>query len=364
MLLTLATFFFVLGVLVLVHEFGHFLAAKRLGIKVEEFGVGFPPRIWGKKIGETLYSINLLPIGGFVRLFGEDEAEASAKFVSEPGFEKKRAFFAKTPLERSSVLIAGVVMNFLLGWLIISFLFTQGVMTPTDKVHIDEVEKGSPADIAGLLPKDVISEIKSLDGSQVFQIKSSKQLVETTDKFRGREIILAVEREGTFLDLPITPREKTSAIEGAMGVVVSNFEEKVSPPHLAPFLGLKEAFNMSKQLILGIADMVIKLVTFRGVNRDIAGPVGIAELTGQAVKFGKLAVLELMGLLSLNLAIINLLPIPALDGGRLLFVALEGLTKKKVKPAVEKYMHQIGLLLLLTLLVFATINDILRLLGR
>lgn len=359
MFLTILAIVIIFGVSILIHEFGHFLAAKKIGVKVEEFGVGIPPRLYGKKIGETIYSINALPLGGFVRLFGEEEGQGE----KPAGKDLKRAFFAKTTGQRAFVLLAGVFMNFLLGWLVISFLFTQGVQVPTKRVHVEEVEKGSPAQIAGLQKNDVILDITDQNG-KVYKITSADGLVKTTDQYRGKEITLTVERNSQNLKKTITPRLKNGKNEGAMGVTISNYEERKYPFYKAPYLGLIESANLSKQLITGVIQIFYRIFTFQGVSKDVAGPIGIAQLTGQAVQFGIKAVLELMALLSLNLAIVNVLPLPPLDGGRLLFVVIEGVTKRKVRKSWERNIVQVGLVILLILLVLASVNDVMRLMGK
>jgi len=383
MLVTLLVFLLILSVLVMIHELGHFVVAKKLGILVEEFGFGLPPRIWGKKIGETTYSINWLPIGGFVKLYGEDQEESGTKdkkslqFAVRSSQLEKRAFYSRPVWQRILVLVAGVVMNFLLGIVIISYLFTQGVMVPTDRVHVEKIVSGSPADTAGLLEKDVIIKLKvksekfqpqadrPLDEKiEEVEIKSSDDLINTTKEHLGEEIILIVERNGKELEFILTPRKDYPPDEGPMGVTISTYEEKRYSIWQAPIQGTKEALILSWELVKGIGITLWKLVSFQPVSKDVAGPIGIAQITGEAVKFGNNAVLELLGLLSLNLAIVNILPFPALDGGRLLFVLIEGATGRRLKATWERYVHQIGMAILLALILLVTINDLIRIFGK
>lgn len=359
MLLTFLTFLATLSVLVLVHELGHFIAAKKLGIKVEEFGFGLPPRILGKRKGETIYSLNWLPIGGFVKLYGEEREEEKTK-------DANRAFYARPVWQRTVVLLAGVVMNFLFGIFIVSFLFTQGVMVSVDRVHIEKVIAGSPAEAAGLREKDVIKKLKTLKKLKIeeIEIKKGEQLTKFTKEHLGEEIILTIVRDGKEQEIAIIPRKDYPADQGPMGIVITNFEEKKYSLLQAPILGTKEAFILSWELTKGIGKTLWKLISLQPVSKDVAGPIGIAQLTGQAVKFGKLAVLELLGLLSLNLAIVNILPFPALDGGRLLFVVIEGATGKKIRTRWERYIHQAGMVLLLALMVLVTLNDLIRIFSK
>lgn len=354
MIATILTFAIILIVLVVIHEAGHFFAAKIMGIKVEEFGFGLPPRAWGKKIGETIYSVNWLPIGGFVRLYGED-----ALHPEQVKKERSRAFFSKKPWQRSIVLTAGVTMNFLLGWFLISYLFTQGVLVPSDKVMVEAVDENSPAQEAGLIDGDEIVSLVGPDGSTTI-IDSSEDLINNTNKFLDQEVMLEVNRNGSMVDIALIPRSNPPEGQGAMGIVVSSLVEKKYSVTEAPIKGLAHVFEIIKLTASGIGSSIAKLVTLRGDEAEIAGPLGIGKLVGEARRFGFIALIELTAILSINLALINVLPFPALDGGRLAFVVFEGITGKKMKPQWETHLHQIGMIILLGLLLVVTINDILN----
>lgn len=372
MILTAIIFFVLLSVLVLIHEFGHFFTAKWFGIKVEEFGFGLPPRIWGKKVGETIYSINALPIGGFVRLYGEDQEEDSGKSDTTDPVLAKRAFYNRPLWQRAIVLTAGVSMNFLLALVILSFLFTRGVPVPSNRVHIEDVVADSPAQIGGLQKYDIILSINEKP------ITSSKSLVDTINMYLGQRVNVTVLRGANFeqpvqvnqcagcsrVSLAVVPRKESPAGQGPMGISISNYEIRAYSWYQAPVLGLKEAVTMSYELIKGLGTTLWRLVTFHNVSQDVAGPIGIAKVTGEARKYGFMAVLELMGLLSLNLAIMNILPFPALDGGRLFFVVFEALTGKKIRAEWERRAHQVGMIILLGLILVITINDFLKLFGK
>lgn len=370
MLLTAIVVVVIFSILIIIHELGHFLAAKKVGIKVEEFGFGLPPRIWGVKKGETIYSINWLPIGGFVRLYGEEGLEAgeskSNRHKTVDQKLSKRAFYNRPIWQRVVVITAGVAMNFLLGIIVISYLFTQGVMVPTDRVHIEKIISGSPAETVGLKEKDVIKQLTinnqpfdSAQGKQII-IKSGDQLTKTTKEHLGEKIILLISRNDQEFEVSIVPRKDYPKDQGPMGVVISNYEEKKYSLLEAPIKGTKETIYLSWELTKGISRTLWKLISFQPIPKDVAGPIGIAQLTGQAIKFGNRAVLELLGLLSLNLAIVNILPFPALDGGRLLFIAIEAVTGKRVKVNWERYIHQAGMIVLLALMILITVNDVVR----
>lgn len=361
MLVTIVIFLLILSLLVLIHEAGHFVAAKLFGIKVEEFGFGLPPRAFGKKFGETIYSINWLPIGGFVKLYGEDEAGSgtvSLKAQKKVSKDVNRAFFSRPAWQRATVIFAGVFMNFVLAVAIISFLFSVvGVPTPGNKVSIDTVVKNAPADKAGLKTGDLVEEINGT------KITSSTELVDITKQHLGQEITLKIKTtKGIEENIKITPRKTYPSNEGAMGITVSqNITNVKYPWYQAPFVGTKEVLRESYLILQGLVMIVGQLALHGSIPQDVAGPVGIAQLTGTVVSIGIYAVLSFISLLSINLAIINVLPIPALDGGRLLFIVIEAVTRKKVNPVIESYAHTIGMVLLLLLIALITIHDLWRL---
>lgn len=354
--MSILIFFIILVILVLIHELGHFIAAKKNGVLVEEFGFGFPPRLFSIKRGETLYSINLFPIGGFVKLFGEEYQELKNKKQSKNVPGKERAFAYKKPWQKALILLGGVTGNFLLGWILISFLFTQGVPTPVNKVIVESVQVNSPASTSGIKSSDTITKIVK-DGKE-YPLKSVSDLVSLTKKFSGQEIVLIVEKDKTQRKVVLTPRKNPPPGQGPLGIVLTSFVEKKYSWYQAPFYGLVESFKITKHIVVELLKVVGQLVTFQKPQIDVVGPVGIAQFTGQAIKLGKNAVLELMALLSLNLAVVNILPFPALDGGRLVFVIYEWITRKRVDQKFERYLNLVGIIILLSLAVFITINDI------
>lgn len=363
--MAILVFLIILTFLVLIHEAGHFFVAKKLGIKVEEFGFGFPPRLFAKKIGETVYSLNWLPIGGFVKLYGEDEAGGGKLQIRNPKTENRKAdiekaFFARPAWQRAAVVVAGVVMNFILAVVIISYIFgVSGVATPGEKVLVVAVSPESPAQKAGLVPGDVIEKI---DGAVV---KNPTQLTDFTSKHLGEKITLEVRTKNSQLEtLQITPRKNYPAGQGPMGVAISqNTVLKKYPWYQAPVVGTLESLKRSWIIIAGLGLTLFQLFTKAQVPAGVAGPVGIAELTGQFVQIGPIAVLDLVSFLSINLAILNILPIPALDGGRLFFILIEAVTGRKVNPKYEGYAHAVGMAVLLALIALITFHDVLRIIN-
>ena len=345
---SILVFLLVLSVLVLVHELGHFIVARKMGILVEEFGFGLPPRIFGKKIGETLYSINLLPFGGFVKLHGESTEEG----VSYP----KRAFLNKSKKVRVAVVVAGVIMNFILGVVAFAIVYSfLGIPRDTNLVKVVEIATGSPAQTAGVLVGDTV---KSVDKKEVTTVDGFVSLIEEK---KGKRATLELVRDSETKSVSLTPRESPPENEGPLGVVITTTEIYFPPYWQRPFIGVyygfKEALIWGGRIVGGFAGIFRDL--FAGIGpKDIAGPVGIFAITTQAAKGGILELISFVGILSVNLAILNIIPFPALDGGRLLFIGIETFIGRKVLPKVEAVVHTVGMIILLLLLLAITANDI------
>ena len=355
---TILAFIAILSVLVIIHELGHFILAKKFGVKVEEFGFGFPPRIFGIKKGETLYSINLLPVGGFVKLYGEDAAgggQVKSSKLKVKSHDLKRAFFARSAGQRAAIVLAGVVMNFLLAVVLISFLFaTQGVSIPTKNIRVVEVLSDGPSFVSGIKIDDIILSLNSKP------IQKTEDFISQTKSHLGEQVILKIKRGEKIMTIMLIPRKVFPKGEGPLGIAITNIENKKYSIIEAPFFGTLEAFKFSYLIGNGLLDMVVNLVLHGQKPTGIAGPIGVAQLTGQAVSYGIGATLWFAALLSLNLAVLNVLPIPALDGGRLFFILIELVTGKKVNQKYETYAHAIGLIALLGLIVLVTVLDVLR----
>ena len=322
--------------------------AKRAGIGVEEFGFGLPPRIWGKKVGETIYSVNWLPFGGFVKLVGEDSTDKRR--------DDKNSFYVKSIGQRSVVVVAGVFMNFTLAVVIISVLFSVvGIAVGGDKVIVTQLINGAPAEKAGLRVGDTIEYIGNV------KITNPNQLIEVTKNHLGEKLTLRIETKNNVQrTLEVTPRKKYPSDQGPMGVAISqNIINVKYPWYKAPFVGTKEALKQSYAIGSGLFGVVYNLFTKGSVPQGVAGPVGIAQLTGIFCA-NISSCLSFTGLLSLNLAILNILPIPALDGGRFFFILIEAVTRKKVNQKAESYAHAIGMVILLTLIALITIHDLIR----
>lgn len=351
--MTLLIFLIILSILIFVHEFGHFIVAKKVGIRVEEFALGFPPRIWSKKLGETIYAINALPIGGYVKLYGED---------SPVTVDHHRSYYYKNRLPRIFVTIAGVFMNFLLGVFAFSLIFgIKGIPHEVKTIRIDKVAENSPAQESGIREGDVIIAVNDKEPA------TASSFVDFINQNRGKEIKITLKRGSESLNVFVTPRINPPPDEGALGVLLQTVKLEKPPfwqlPFLAFWYGIKEAILWTNLIITGVLTTIFQAV--QGVvPRGIAGPIGIFQITGVAAQAGVLNLISFVGILSINLAVLNVLPFPALDGGRLLFIGIETIFGRRVLPTVERYAHMIGLAFLLGLMLVITIYDVTRVLNH
>ncbi len=355
--ITIIAFVLILGLLVFVHELGHFLVARRNGIKVEEFAFGLPllPAIYTHRRGETTYSIYPVPLGGFVRMLGEDGKSRS-----------KRSFAAKSPAIRAKVLVAGVAMNVLLALVLltIGFAFRMPPLalcassypgaTYTNNVSVAAVADG-PAREAGILAGD---QIRAIEGTSV---NCSKDVPRLLGERPGKPTQLEVTRDGQPLEIVVSPRDSGSQ-RGTIGVApVDNYENLHYPLITAPLLAIMETGAIIAATLTALADLFVKLFTAATVPMGVSGPVGIAKYTGQIIELGPIMILRFVAILSLSLAVFNILPIPALDGGRLLFVGVEALRGgKPITPRLENAIHTAGFALLIGFLLIITYFDLTR----
>ncbi len=329
--------------LVLAHEIGHFVAAKLSGVGVLEFGVGFPPRVWAFKRGGTEYSINALPLGGFVRMIGEEDPTHPDSLAS------------KSPLKRVFVLSAGAFMNFVLAILLFSVGFMIPREVPVGRPVIAAVAAGSPAEAAGLQSGDVIYEI---NGREINNVPDAGYNIRLN---LGEKITMTVKRGRDFLDLKVKARWAPPAEQGPTGITIASqypFTETQSyAPWTALRLGTRATFDALK-----IARNEVISWTKGAASPQVSGPVGIAQATGEVVKeAGWKSLLDLTALLSINLAVINILPLPFLDGGRIVFVLLEIIRRgRRIAPQKEAIVHLVGLVFFMTFVVVISYFDIAR----
>lgn len=352
-IITIIIFILTLSLLVFAHEFGHFIVAKRSGAKVEEFGFGFPPRAWSIKRGDTVYSINWVPLGGFVKIKGEDGGDKG----------ERDSFSSKSLFVRFAIVLSGVFMNVVLTFALLSI--GAGIGTPQaitdgdryakvrdEQIQVVSVLPGSPADRAGISFGDVIL---SVDGA------SWDSVDDLRDYISGRrEVELKLKRDEA-LEIKRVPTEfLETAKRNGIGVGLLKAGIVSYPWYIAPWIGLKETGIYIKEISLAFGRIISDLFIGAPVSVDLSGPVGIAVLTGKMARLGIAHFIQFVALLSINLAFINVFPFPALDGGRALFLAIEGLRRKPVSPKIEAIIHNIGFILLIGLVIIITFRDILR----
>lgn len=361
--MSIILFIIILAALILVHELGHFIAAKRAGVRVDEFGLGFPPRLFQKKIGETVYSINAFPIGGFVKIFGEDPNDESLR-----GVDSTRSLTHKKIYVQAWIISAGVVFNLLFAWLLISLGFIVGLPHSVDDTKygarvqnpgltITQVLPTSPAQEAGLKAGDIIANIgfesdgitnPGIDATQEF-ISSHNEISLTY--IRGAETkTVALQSEEGIVD----GRRAISISMDVIGILKL-------PIHEAFFAGLSTTASMTYAMAIGIFDFLKNIFIGQADFQDVAGPVGIVGIVSDASTLGFIHLISLTAVISINLAIINLLPFPALDGGRLFFLLIETIKRSPIKPEVANIANGIGFIVLIAVMVAVTFHDIAKL---
>ncbi len=358
-------FIIIIAVLVLVHEVGHFLVAKKFDVLVEEFGIGLPPRAWGKKIGETLYSINWIPLGGFVKMLGEESADDVK--LSEP--EKARSFSSKPKWIQALVLVAGIFFNLIFAWLLISVCFSIGMQSPvgqsvfgqTQNVQtvITDVLPKSPADLAGLKAGDVI--VSAEIGNEQIINPTAENISSTISKNHGDVIISYTEKNSPPKKVTITPSPNLVQGKRLIGVAMDDMGTLKLPFYFAVLEGARTTYLLTISTAQGLIDFLWQTINLKSNWSEVSGPIGIAGVVGQASRLGFIYLLSLVAIISINLALINLVPFPALDGGRLLFVAIEAVTRRQIPPKVASWLNTIGFFLLLALMLFISAHDVFNL---
>lgn len=357
-------FIIILAVLILAHEFGHFIAAKRAGIRVDEFGIGFPPRLWKKKIGETTYSINAFPVGGFVKIFGEDPNEESTH-----GKDAKRSFVHKPKWIQTWVVGAGIVFNLLLAWMLISGGFMIGLPFSADDEQYGARVQDAVLTVTQVLPHSPAETAGIKGGDHIIALSAGKEKLETPDVISTQKFI-ASHSELTFVYM--RGKEMKTAIVHPMDGVVSGHRaigismDKAGILKLSPFealyAGALTTASFTWATLTGIIDFFKNIFVGHADFSEVSGPVGIVGIVGEASALGFVHVLSLMAIISINLAVINLLPFPALDGGRLFFILIEAIKGSPIKPSITNTANGIGFILLILLMVVVTYGDIAKIL--
>lgn len=359
--MSILLFITILTALIFVHELGHFLVAKKAGIRVDEFGIGFPPRLWSKKIGETIYSLNAFPVGGFVKIFGENPEKES---ISGP--DSARSFVHTSKWSQASVVSAGVFFNLVFAWMLISVGFMLGVPYPMDDSRygarvenmelIMLVEQGSPAETAGLKSGDHILSLSSgVDILKEPRMESVQNFIASHN-----EVSLSYERGDEVRTAIVYPKEGIVSGRPAIGIAMDMTGTLKLPFYEAPFAGLVTTGSLTADTIAGLFDFFKQMFVGDADLSSVSGPVGIVRIVGDASVLGLVYIFSLAALISINLAVINLLPFPALDGGRLFFIFIEVLKGSPIKPAIVNTANGAGFVLLIILMVVVTYSDIMK----
>jgi regulator of sigma E protease len=366
--MSLIIFIILLAVLILVHELGHFSVAKLFNIRVDEFGIGFPPRLLYKKFGETIYSVNLLFFGGFVKIFGENGNEAA---------QNPRSFAHKPRIVQAAVVVAGIVMNLLFAWGALSVGYMVGLPTSLEHIGIGQVRDAAPTIVAvypdspaqkgGMEAGDIVESVQT--GTALIEAKTlnTNQQADVIRNFiaqHGEESMVVTVRRGSS-ELHLLAKPVAGLIEGhkALGIQLDDVGILQLPPHLALYQGGLLAYDMTIATAQGLAMFAYQSIHGTADYTSVAGPIGIAQIGSKAVQNGFSAAITLIALISINLAVINLVPIPGLDGGRLFIILIESIIRRPVPERYTSIATITGFALLIALMLFVSYHDIARLIG-
>lgn len=347
-------FIVILSILVLVHEFGHFIVAKLFGVKVEEFAIGFPPKLWSVKKGDTTYMINLIPFGGYVKLFGEDGSH----------IKDNKSFAHKKWWQRSFIISAGILMNLILGGICLGIAFIIGmpvldanpdVSYPYAKIETQviayEINEGSPSENIIMEGDEIIS----INGIAVDNVAEFKDQIQNIGEGK---VEIALNRKNELLNVEVTSQFSEEDNIYQIGAYLVEGQIVKYPFYLAIPMGFVEMIRLLGAMIVAFYIIIKDLIFSHQAPTQIAGPVGIYKIAATASELGIVYLIQLMAILNINLAIINFLPIPALDGGRLVFIIMEKIRGKKVSTHIENLIHTAGFLVIIGLIILVTISDI------
>lgn len=361
-------FLAILVFLVLVHEFGHFIVAKWFGIRVDEFAFGFPPKLFGKKVGETEYKVNLLPIGGYVKIYGEDPSE------NTEGPDRKRSFAHKPRYIQAAVLLAGVTMNLIFAWVLFSGAYLMGAETSVTAVPVNvhvqnertvilNVAQGSPADLLGITSGDSLVSLATFQ--EFLEPTNGKEVSDFIGTHQDAQMTIGFQKKGDDVVTysPITPASYEGSEKKIIGLTVDRVGVLDLPIHLALWQGMKTTATYTKLTTEAFLNLIRNIFTGKGGVQELTGPIGIVGVVDQVRVFGIAALFTFAAIISINLAVLNLIPFPALDGGRLLFVAIESVIHRPLPLIFQAWANTIGFSLLILLMVLVTWQDIVRLIS-
>ncbi|MGW8160856.1 MAG: RIP metalloprotease RseP [Desulfobulbales bacterium] len=356
---TLISFAIVLGLLIFVHEFGHFLWAKLFGVKVLKFSLGFGPKLIGRQFGETEYLVSAFPLGGYVKMFGESPADMADEDLTPE--ELQRSFATRPVWQRFIIVAGGPLFNIIFAMVLFCLIvLVAGLPQPVDTTTIGGVGQDTPAAAAGLQEGDTIL---AINGKETRHWEEVSQLIKDS---QGQEVIITLRRADKTIDVPVTPRmEKTRNVFGEevgeryMVGIARSEEVKYEKVGVGKALqaGVTQTWNWMYLTVMGLVKIIEKVVP----ASELGGPILIAKIAGERMKAGWVNFLYFMGVLSVNLGILNLLPIPILDGGHLVFFSVEAILRKPLNLRTMEILQQIGLVLLGSLMIFVFYNDLVRL---
>jgi len=356
MVLTILIVVISLSLLMALHEFGHFILAKKLGVKVEEFGIGMPPKIFGKKIGETIYSFNLIPFGAFVKIYGEENSKES--------FDP-RSFTAKPIWQRMSIVLGGVVSFWIISLILFTIVLGYGAATAVGdeenpnflnpKVQILSVASDSPAEKSNLKTGDAILKLQFKE--EILETDKVEQVRQFIKEHDGLPLLITIQRGKKIFERTITPQNRVLGVYLARTAIIKY------PWFSAPVEGARTTLRMTKFAFLGYLEIFKSIFEGKGLpeGTELMGPVGAGALLTGAFETSFVYFLQILATLSILFAIFNLLPIPALDGGRLVFLVVEKIKGKPINREIEKNINSLFLFLLMGLMIFVTAKDIMRL---
>ncbi|MBI5221297.1 MAG: site-2 protease family protein [Candidatus Magasanikbacteria bacterium] len=358
MIFTLLIAFISLVGLMIIHEFGHFIIAKKFGVKVEEFGIGYPPRLYGKKFGETIYSLNLLPFGAFVRIYGQEER-----------IENPRSFSGKPFWQKALIILGGVISFWIVSAILLSIVMALGTPTIIEdeenhnlvnpKVQIVAIAPNSPAEKAGIKIGDTITNIKyQVSNVKIDKVKDFQEFIST---HKGQEVILTIQRGKENIDISLVPRASPPSDEGPIGIALVRTALKSFPWYIAPIEGVKATANLTIAAVKGWGNALINLINRRPTGVQLMGPVGVFDLFTQVSQLGLNYFLQFVAIISIFVALFNILPIPVTDGGKFLILVIEKIRGKAINQKIEQNIDIVSFALLLILMVWITIKDISRL---